>query len=150
MDRVRLGSLLSLLCSILFAASLLTAVHPYPPGLPYVLWGLCGVLFISSVSLWFQKRWGRIIFLIGGCIYLLYCLEMLVGVGCAGTLASCYKYHLQSQPSLAVAYHFAKLVCSEESLQCYASFTCIQPVLTIFAMIVLLKPLASNNRWRGS
>jgi hypothetical protein len=152
MRRARLASLLGLLCSLLLAASLLIAVDPYPPArLPYFLWGLCGVLFVASVGLWFQKRWARIVFLVAGTIFLLqYAAAALLGPeGCAGTLVGCYRHYIRSEPMLALIYPFLKVICSPESVRCYTSSMYLAPAPMIFAMAILLKPLASNNRWRG-
>jgi hypothetical protein len=159
MDRARLGSLLGLLCSGLLAISPLVAVNPYPPGWPYFLWGLCGALFIASASLWFRRRWGRVVFLVAGTIILLKYAAEIQGApgGCAGTLSGCYNHYIQSNRMLAVARYFVYLscshqpviCCSQESIGCYKLSMYVQPALTLLAMLILLKPLASNNRWRG-
>jgi hypothetical protein len=151
MDRARLGSLLGLLCSLLLAASLLSAVNPYPPWWPYMLWGLWSMMFIASVGLWSHSRWGRTIFLGAGIIFLLECSgEILMAPGaCAGTLAGCYKHYVISDPMLAVDYYLVKLTCSGESVRCYTSVMYLQAALMIVAIATLLKPLTSNNRWRG-
>jgi hypothetical protein len=149
MNRPRLGSLLGLLCSSLFLCSLFVAIDPYyaHPRDRYFLWGVCGALFAGSVGLWFQRRWGRLALLIGGGIFLFLCLDVFVGVAAMGTPLSSYRFYILHSPTLAVSYYFAKLACSVESLQCYEASTCVQPALTILTMTVILKPLASNNRW---
>ena len=159
MDRARLGSLLGLLASILLAISLLAAVNPYPPRWPYFLWGLCGALFIASASLWFRRRWGRVVFLAAGTIVLLKYAAAIQGApgGCAGTLAGCYNHYIQSNRMLAVAHYFVyftcshqpDLCCSEQLIRCHKLSMYLQPAITLLAMLILLKPLASNNRWRG-
>jgi len=151
MGRGRLGSLLGLLCSLLFAASLLIAVNPYPPWWPYLLWGLWSMVFIASVGLWSHSGWGRIILLGTGIIFVLECSgEILLAPGaCAGTLIGCYKHYVISDPMLAVDYYVGKLICSGESVSCYRSVMYLQPALMILAIGTVLKPLASNNRWKG-
>jgi len=148
MTRAHLGSLLGLLCSTLFALSLLTAVDLYPPW-PYLEWGVFGVMFAASIGLWFQKRWGRLTLLISGIIFLWLWLGVLVGTGCAGSLIGCARHNLQSQPAVAVAYYLAKFACRAESADCYVGASFVQPVLMMLTMAVVLKPLASNHRWRG-
>jgi len=159
MDRARLGSLLGLLCSVLLAISLLVVVNPYPPGLPYLLWGLCGVLCIASASLWFRRRWGRVVFLVAGTVILLGYVDAILWApgGCAGTLAGCYNHYIQSNRMLAVAHYFVyftcshqpDLCCSEQLIRCHKLSMYVQPALTLLVLLILLKPLASNNRWRG-
>jgi hypothetical protein len=154
MSRARLGSLLALLCGTLFACSLLMqwmrdpSYYPHQPPPRYLEWAICVALFAGAIGLWFQRRWARLTFLIAGSFFLFLCIGVFVGVGCAGTLMSCYRYNLLSQPTLAVSYYFAKVACSVESLQCYEVATFAQPVLTMLTMAVLVKPLVYNNRWR--
>ena len=157
MLRARLGSLLGVLCSALFALSLLLVVDPHPPHWVDFLWCLCSALFISSVGVWFRKRWARWAFLlVASFLLLLYIAEIeLAPGGCAGTMAGCYNYYIQHDPLLAVAHYFAyftcshdlDLCCSEELIRCHKLSMYAQPALTLLAMVVLLKPLASNNRW---
>jgi hypothetical protein len=159
MVRARLGSLLGVLCSALFAFSLLLVVDsPLPRRLAF-LWCLCGALFISSVGVWFRNRWAHLTFLlVAGFLLLLYGAEIeLSPGGCAGTMAGCYNYYIQHDSLLAVAHYFAYLTCShpldlccsEQLIRCHKLSMYVQPALTLTAMVVLLKPLASNNRWRG-
>jgi hypothetical protein len=147
MGRARLVSLLGLLCSLLLAASLLIAVDPYPPGLPYFLWGLCGVLFVASVGLWLQKRWAHIVFLVAGTIFLLQyaAAVFLAPHGCAGTWVGCYRHYVRSEPMLAVIHRLVEVTCSPESVRCYTSSMYLLSAPMIVAMALLLKPLASNN-----
>jgi hypothetical protein len=152
MNRARLGSLLGLLSSILFAASLLIAPRLYPSYLPAYLaralwlWSLCGVLFIASAGLWFQRRWARVVFLVGGSIFLLdYARAFLLPVLCVGTCA----LKIPSDPMYSVFRYYA-LTCSTDSVRCYQSLgwlLWLQPALMLLTMVTLLKPLASNNRW---
>jgi len=160
MNRARIGSLLALLCGILVVCSLLTQLvneptsypyfqRPQPPA-QYVGLSIGGAYFAASVGLWLQRRWGRLIFFITGSIFLFLSLGFFpIELAYAGTPMSNYRYALLSQPLLAASYYFARLACSVESLQCYEAAACVQPILTILTMAVLVKPLASNNRWRG-
>jgi hypothetical protein len=154
MNRARLASVLGFLCGILFACSLIMQwmrdpSHLLPgPGL-YPEWSVCVALFAGSLGLWFQKRWGRLTVLIAGVLFLVLCTGILVGVGCAASMLSCSRLNVLSQPTLAVSFYFAKVACSVESIQCYETSVCVQPILTILTMTVLLKPLASNNRSKG-
>ena len=160
MVRARLGSLLGVLCSTLFALSLLLVVDPHPLQWVGFLCLLCGALFISSVGLWFRKRWARWAFLLlASWLLLLYIAEigLAPGAGCAGTMSGCYNYYIQHDPLLAVAHYFAYLTCShdldlccsKQLVRCIERSMYVQPALTLFAVVVLLKPLASNNRWSG-
>jgi hypothetical protein len=159
MVRARLGSLLGVLCSTLFALSLLLVVDTHAPHWVGFLWLLCGALLISSVGLWFRKRWARLAFLlVASWLLLLYIAEIgLAPGGCAGTMSGCYNYYIQHDPLLAVAHYFAYLTCShdldlccsEQLVRCIKRSMYVQPALTLFAMVVLLKPLASNNRSSG-
>jgi hypothetical protein len=158
MVRARLGSLLGVLCSTLVALSLLLVVNPYQHHWG-ALWALCGALLISSVGLWFRKRWARLAFLLGGSFLLLsYIAEIeLAPGGCAGSIAGCYNYYIQHDPLLAVAHYFAYLTCShpldlccsEQLIRCHKLSMYVQPALTLLAMAFVLRPLASNNRSRG-
>jgi hypothetical protein len=151
MDRARLGSMLGLLCSLQLAASLLSVVNAYPPWWPYMLWGLWSMLVIASIGLWSHSGWGRAIFLGAGIIFLLECSgEILMAPGsCAGTLVGCYEHYVISDPMLAVDYYLVKLTCAGESVRCYTFAMYLQAGLMVVAIAILLKPLASNNRWRG-
>jgi hypothetical protein len=153
MIRARLASLLGVLCSTLFAISLLIAVDP----LGHPLWCVCGALFITSLGVWFRKRWAQVAFLlVASLTLLLYIAEIsLAPGGCAGTMAGCYNHYIQSNPMLAVAHYFVYLTCSQEPdlccsqelIRCHKLSMYVQPALTLLAMAILLKPLASNNRW---
>jgi hypothetical protein len=152
MVRARFGSFLGVLCSTLLALSLLLVIDPRPW---VFFWSLCGALLVSSVGLWFRNRWARLSFLlIAGFLLVLYAAEIeLAPGGCAGTIAGCYSYYIQHDPLLAVAHYFAYLTCShpldlccsERLIRCHKLSMYVQPTLTLLAMIVVLKPLASNN-----
>jgi hypothetical protein len=158
MNRARLGSLLGLLCSSLFLCSLFVAIDPYyaHPRDRYFLWGVCGALFITSLGLWFRKRWAQVAFLlVASLTLLLYLAEISLAPGsCAGTIAGCYNHYIQSNPMLAVAHYFVYLTCSHEPdrccsqtlIRCHNLSTYVQPALTLLAVVILLKPLASNQR----
>ena len=157
MVRARIGSLLGVLCSALFALSLLLVVDPFRPRW-VVLWSVCSALFISSVGVWFRKRWAPWAFLlVASFLLLLYIGEigLAPGAGCAGTMTGCYNYYIQHDPLLAVAHYFAyfscshdlDLCCSEHLIRCQKLSMYVLPALTLLAIVVLLKPLASNNRW---
>jgi hypothetical protein len=153
MIRARLASLLGVLCSTLFAISLLIALRP----LSYLPWCICGALFITSLGLWFRERWAQVAFLlVASLTLLLYIPEIaLAPGGCAGTMAGCYNHYIQSSPILAVAHYFVYLTCShepdlccsQELIRCHKLSMYVQPGLTLFAIVILLKPLASNNCW---
>jgi hypothetical protein len=150
MDRVHIGSLLGLLCSSVFAASLLVAVDPYPPWRTHFLWALCTVLFITSVGVWFRRRVARVALIAAGLIYLLeYAGAATGGWSCAGNWVQCYGRGILSEGVFAVIYYFARLICSAESVRCYTTLIYLLPAPMIIAIVILLTPLASNNRWRG-
>jgi hypothetical protein len=154
MIRARIASLLGVLCSTLFAISLLIAVGHL--GYLLFLWCICGALFISSLGLWYRKRLAQVAFLlVASLTLLLYIPEIaLAPGGCAGTMAGCYNHYIQSSPMLAVAHYFVYLTCShepdlccsQELIRCHKLSMYVQPALTLFAIMILLKPLASNNR----
>jgi hypothetical protein len=151
MIRARLASLLGVLCSTLFAISLLIAVDPSG----YRLWCICGALFITSLGLWFRERWAQVAFLlVASLTLLLYIAEIAVAPGgCAGTMAGCYNNYIHSSPMLAVAHYFVYLTCSHEPdfccspelIRCHKLSMYVQPALTLFAIVILLKPLASKQ-----
>jgi hypothetical protein len=151
MDRARIGSLLGLHCSSLFAASLLLAVDPYPPWRTHFLWALCTVLFVTSVGVWFRIRGARLTLIVAGVIYLLqYASTVAVGWVCGGNWVQCYGRGILSEGIFAVIYYFARLTCSTESVHCYTTLLYLLPTPMIIAVVILLKPLASNNRSKGS
>ena len=161
MVRARLGSLLGVLCSILFALSLLLVVDPHPVPWVVFLWFLCGALFVSSVRVWPRRRWARLAFLVTASWLLVLSVLSIAEIavspgGCAGTMNGCYNYYVQHDPLLAIAHYFAYLTCSHdldmccsELVRCIKRSMYVQPALTLLAIVLLLKPLASNNRWSG-
>jgi hypothetical protein len=151
MDRARIGSLLGLFCSCLFAVSLVVVVNPYPPWRTHFLWALCAVLIASSVGVWFRKRGARLALMVAGIIYLVqYVAAVAVAPGaCAGEWVQCYRRGVLSEGMFAIIYYFARLVCSTESVHCYTTFMYLLPAPMIIALVTLLRPLASNNRSKG-
>jgi hypothetical protein len=156
MTRARLGSLLGGLCGVLLALSLLVVESPTRH---WALWALCDALCIFAVGVWLRNRWARWGFLIALCFLMLSyvaSIEFAPG-GCAGSLAGCYNYYIRHDPTLAVAHYFAYLICShpldlccsDHLIRCHKLSMYVQPALSLVAMVVLLKPLASNNRSSG-
>ncbi len=120
MSRGRLGSLLALLWSAIQARTLVY-LRFYPPR-HVVGWGLCAIFLAISVGLWLGKPWARMSFLAIGCLF------VLVYAG---------------------LYLFANVPCWKDLPGCHPLWIASQPLLTIVALVVLWKPLASNNRWRA-
>jgi hypothetical protein len=153
MARARLGSLLGGLCSALVAVSLILVKDDDPH---WILWCVCGALFISSVGVWCRKRWAQVTFLVfASSLLLLYAAEIEMAPGaCAGTIAGCYNYYIQHAPLLTVSHYFASLTCShpldlccsEHLVQCHKLSMYVQPALTLSVTVILLKPLATNPR----
>jgi hypothetical protein len=140
--------MLGLLCTISFAASLVIAVNPYPPGPSYIEWSLCIVLLVASAGLWLHKRWARVAFLLAGIIFFFrYAAEIMLAPGdCAGNLVGCYKYYILSSRVLAATYYLSRFICSTESVQCYTACMWLTPALTIAALAILIKPMAAMPR----
>jgi hypothetical protein len=149
MSSSRVGSICGLLSSIFFVTSLVVVVDPYPPGSIHFLWGLCGVFFVASIGVWFQVPWARIVFFIAGILFLGVSSGPILGYACAGNPVGCFRHGLLSEPTLAVAYYLAEIICSDYSLRCYEIAACVPPGVTAAAMTILLIPSASNKRWSG-
>lgn len=116
MNRSRLASIIVFLWGVLQVWSLLL-IGFYPKAHP-VGWVLCLVAFGISVGLWMGKPWARITFLILG-----------------GGLAVSY----------AVVYFLGLTPCARDMAGCNVLLIISQPVLTLAALAILLKPFASNH-----
>jgi hypothetical protein len=120
MNRARLGSLLALLWSAIQAWSL-WRLGFYPPR-HLVGWAFCAVFLAISLGLWQRQPWGRFAFLTLGSVLVI---------------------------SYAIIYFFGQSPCTPNFSGCYPVLIVSQPLLTIVGLAILMKPLASNNRWRG-
>jgi hypothetical protein len=120
MIRARLASLLTLLWSAIQAWSLWN-LHFYPRQHP-LGWGLCVFFLAISVGLWLRPPWARIAFLLVGSILAI---------------------------SYVAAYYFAQTPCTKDMSGCHPLLILSQPLLTVVALVILMKPLAPNNRRRG-
>jgi uncharacterized membrane protein (DUF2068 family) len=79
---------------------------------------MCVLFLVISVGLWLRQPWARVTFLIVGSIFLVF---------------------------YVVAYNFLQFPCTNHLVDCYPLLILSQPLLTVGALITLVKRFASNN-----
>jgi hypothetical protein len=116
MTRTRLASLLTLLWAVIQVCSLVFIGH-YPPR-HLIGWVLAVLFLVISGGLWFGKLWSRrLFFIVGSALVVSYAVIMsMSGFPCGRDSPGCYPWALS------------------------------QPILVVATLVVLLWPLASNQR----
>ena len=115
MGRARLASVLAVAWAAIQAWSLLL-LRFYPPQ-HIVGWSLCVAFLLVAIGLWLARPWARVLLLVLGVGFIVF---------------------------YAAGFFVTGLPCAGDGSNCNIPLVLSQPLVTVAALVALLKPLASN------